>query len=274
MKSDFLYCSLVVLTLITVGSPRADLTDGLVIQLRFDAVRGKRILDESGNGLNAKVIANTGFVEGKYGKGIQITADTEDCVNIPASRKLKIEEEITMMAWVYQEQWLGSSVQWFDKGTFTPMLHQAYGMGVFDKKDVAAAGILESGSAIALILGGENQHQILISHDMQDGTWHHVAGTYDGKNTRIYLDGVKLSDGPLELDFLGTNDQDLRIGCVKGKPHYTFTEGVIDEVAIWSRALNENEIRNAMRGALFAVLPTDKVTTTWSNLKRHAYQGL
>ena len=272
MKSLFFYFSLVVLMLITAGYATSDLTDDLVVHFTFDTVTGKRILDESGNNLDAKVVANTGFIKGKYGNAIHVTANTEDCVNVPISKKLKISGEITMMAWVYQEKWLGASVQWFDKGTFTPMLHQAYGMGVFDKKDVAAVGMLKRGSAIGIILGGENQHKILIPNEMKDRTWHHVVGTYDGKNAIIYLDGEAINEGDLELDFRGTNDQDLRIGCVRGKPHYTFKEGAIDEVAIWSRALSEDEIRSAMRGPLLAVSPKDKVATTWGNIKRTAFQ--
>ncbi len=64
----------------------------------------------------------------------------------------------------------------------------------------------------------------------------------------------------------------LRIGCAKGKPGYAFEDGSIDEVAIWSRALGEDEIRSAMRGPLLAVSPKDKVATTWGNIKRQAFQ--
>ena len=116
-----------------VNYATAALTDDLVVYFTFDNVKGERILDESGNELDAEINENTKFVKGKYGDAIQIKAATENCVNIPVSDVLKISDEISMMAWVYQEKWRGSSVQWFDKGVFTPMQHQSYGMAVYDK---------------------------------------------------------------------------------------------------------------------------------------------
>ena len=56
------------LMLIAAGYAAADIADGLVVHFTFDSVKGKRILDESGNGLDAEVIKNTKFVKGKYGK--------------------------------------------------------------------------------------------------------------------------------------------------------------------------------------------------------------
>ena len=67
------------------------------------------------------------------------------------------------------------------------------------------------------------------------------------------------------------NDQDLRIGCAKNKPEYAFEDGIIDEVAIWSRALSEDEIRTVMRSPMFPVSPKDKVTTTWGDMKQKAF---
>ena len=58
---------------------------------------------------------------------------------------------------------------------------------------------------------------------------------------------------------------------MKNKPQYAFEDGSIDEVAIWSRALSEDEIKGAMRGPLLSVSPKDKVATTWGNIKRKAF---
>ena len=90
----------------------------------------------------------------------------------------------------------------------------------------------------------------------------------------MYLDGENILDFDVKKDprFNGVNDQDLRIGCAEGKPEYAFKDGFIDEVAIWSRALSETEIRTAMRGPLFSVSPKDKIATTWGNIKRDAFQ--
>ena len=76
MKRSVLYASLIALTLITSGYAIANFDKGLVVYLTFDNIKGKRILDESGNGLDAEVVKDTKFVKGKYGNGIHITNDT------------------------------------------------------------------------------------------------------------------------------------------------------------------------------------------------------
>ena len=275
MRHVFLQFILFVLILITARYTTADLTKGLVVYFTFDNVKDKQILDESGNGLDAKVIENTQFVMGKYGKAIRITRETEDCVNIPDSHKLKIDDDITMMAWVYHENWKGRSSQWFDKGISSKDRHSAYGMAVYDEKDIGGAGWFEDGSGIGIVLGtGELQHQqmILVNNTMKDRKWHHIVGTVGDNGVKIYLDGESIVQTLNEnVNFKGTNKEDLRIGCVKNKPQYAFEGGSIDEVAIWSRVLSEDEIRTAMRGPLLAVSLKDKVTMTWGNIKRKAF---
>lgn len=267
MKYLFDYSLFLFLLFVPIGYTVADLTDDLVFYFTFDNVKGKRVLDESGNGLDAEVIENTKFVKGKYGDAIQIIRETEDCVNIPATDELKISDAITMMAWVYYENWTESSSQWFDKGCYSKGL-KSYGMAVFGKKHFPELEAVENGSGISLILANDTTTHIhMLPNEMENRTWHHIVGTYDDKATKIYLDGKVILESHSGFEFSGTNDEDIRIGCAKGEPEYTFEDGFIDEVGIWSRALSEKEIGNAMRGPLFSVSPKDKVATTWGDIK-------
>ena len=270
MRRLFHHPLLVVLMFVSVGYATADLADDLVVYFTFDNVRGKRILDESGNGLDARVIKKTKFVKGKYGDAISIVGETEDCVNIPSADALEISGEITMMAWVYHENWMESTSQWFDKGCYSRVSNNSYGMVVFSKVDAHSSGI-------GVVLGGEHQVRFIIQNSMKNKTWHHIVATSDSASVKFYLDGEILNPpGHLPPDFQfnfnGINDEDLRIGCAKHRPQYAFEGGSIDEVAIWSRALSEDEIGSAMRGPLLAVSPKDKVATTWGNIKRTAFQ--
>ena len=267
MKYLLSYGAFLSLIFVTVGYTVADLTDDLVFYFTFDNVEGKRILDESENGLDAEVIENTKFVKGKYGDAIHITNETEDCVNIPATDELKISDAITMMAWVYHEDWTRSSSQWFDKGCYSEAL-ESYGMAVFGKKHFPELGALENGSGISIILANDTvTHINTLPNIMENRTWHHIVGTYDDKVTKIYLDGEIILEFPSGFEFSGTNDADIRIGCAKGEPEYAFEDGFIDEVGIWSRALSAKEIGNVMRGPLFSVSPKDKAATTWGDIK-------
>ena len=260
------------LMLIAADYAAADIADGLVVHFTFDSVKGKRILDESGNGLDAEIVNNTKFVKGKYGKAIRITGETEDCVNIPSSDALKISDEITMMAWVYHEDWTGSSSQWFDKGCYSKQ-NESYGMVVWGKKDFPELGAFETDSVISMLVGAADLQQTITTlNEMKNRTWHHVIGTYGDKALKIYLNGEMIANLPSQVDdFSGTNEEDLRIGCAKNKPQYAFEGGSIDEVAIWNRALSEDEVSIAMRGPLLSVSSKGKVTTTWGDIKRKAF---
>ena len=251
--------------LFTTSEVSAGLKDDLVVYFSFDKVEGGKILDASGNDLDAKVIANVNFIEGKYGDAIHIAAEPEgnDCLLVPADDLLKIEGEITMMAWVYHEDWDTAWGSWLDKGSQIPaQMKKGYGMGFFD-------GRFEfKGPKIGMVLGeGREPWVSITSGPMVNKSWHHIAGTYDGETRRIYLDGEIRSDGEKNFEFMGVNDSDLRIGCAAGDPAYIFKNGSIDEVGVWQRALSQAEIKEAMKDFL-SVSSKDKVATTWGAIKR------
>ena len=265
-----------ILLLFTVNGVSAGLDEGLVFYFTFDNVKGRMVLDASDNQYDAEIVGKTKFVKGKYRNAIQITTNTEECVNVPAWQSLKISGEITMSAWVYRENWADGSGYWFDKGCYAGLgnMH-AYGMAVFQVKEAHwHLGGLKEGTVIVMILGGA-RHQTRLSVLLprtENKKWHHVVGTYDGAFMKIYLDGeflFKSFDLRNEV-FAEVNDQALRIGCAKDRPQYTFDNGSIDEVALWSRSLTQTEIRTVMKGSMLAVSPTDKVATTWSDIKRKA----
>ncbi len=248
---------LTILMLFTAGTLTADLKDGLVIYFTFDDVSGKTIKDSSGNGLDANIVANTEIVKGKYGNAIKITDEGADCVNVPSDEKLKISGEITMAAWIYQDAW-NNDAQWIDKNCHNGGEHTSYGIGAFD-----------NGRNINMFLGtGAARPRLSQPYSLKEKTWQYVVGTYDGENWKVYVDGDVALEHVEKVNFTGTNDSELRIGCSKDRANYTFDNGMIDEAAIWSRALSESEIQAAMKGEILSVTPKDKVSTTWGNIKQ------
>jgi len=257
MKYAIFYPFLVMLIFLTVGYVMGALEDDLVLYYTFDNVSGNTIHDSSPNGLNANIVANALIVTGKNGKGVRITAEGTDCVNVPADEKLKISSEITMAAWIYQDSW-STDGQWFDKNCHNGGEKTSYGIGVF-----------ENGKNIHMLLGtGSARPRLDKPHTLTEKTWHHVVGTYDGNTMKVYIDGEFALEHAEAFNFTGTNDQDLRIGCAKDRPQYTFDNGVIDDAAIWSRALTEAEIKEVMNGGLLEVTPKNKTATTWGEIKQ------
>lgn len=74
------------------------------------------------------------------------------------------------------------------------------------------------------------------------GQWHHIAGVYDSSagKLRVYLDGVKVG----EVTAGGTatdTDGDFSLGR-NGSAGNTYFDGVLDEAAVFNRALTDAEI--------------------------------
>ena len=80
-----------------------------------------------------------------------------------------------------------------------------------------------------------------------DGEWHHVVFVQDGGERRVYVDG-ELDDLEIAPKPDGTfNVNDTTIGGILRSSASHWVTGLIDDVAIWNRALSDDEA-----GALFA----------------------
>ncbi|HIB29659.1 MAG TPA: LamG domain-containing protein, partial [Candidatus Marinimicrobia bacterium] len=72
-----------------------------------------------------------------------------------------------------------------------------------------------------------------------NGSWYHVAASYDGNYQKIYINGTLVKTSSDINTVLSSGTSNYWIG--KSTAQATFS-GLIDEVAIWNRALTENEI--------------------------------
>jgi hypothetical protein len=82
-----------------------------------------------------------------------------------------------------------------------------------------------------------------------DGNWHHVAGTFDGSEVVLYVDGLAIGTSvPAAMDYT-TLQGDLTIGAYQPSANHGFT-GDIDEVRVWSRVLTPSEIAARAQGTI------------------------
>jgi len=97
------------------------------------------------------------------------------------------------------------------------------------------------------------------------GYWYHLAGTYDGTSQRVYVDGKlavesKVQSGPIFYPPKGR----FALGTyIDDNEHYPF-EGRIEQVTLWDRALDPNEIARLFdeRKKLFPALETVESSAT------------
>jgi len=89
------------------------------------------------------------------------------------------------------------------------------------------------------------------------GTWYHVASTWDGTTRKLYLNGVlKRSDTPGANNATAANFHIGKTCCSE------YFNGLIDDVAIYSRALTQAEVTYLADGTPATTTTTTSTTTT------------
>ena len=103
--------------------------------------------------------------------------------------------------------------------------------------------------------------------------WVHIAGVQDGDgdSVTIYVDGVPGEDDVVGGNAIGDEQSDLKIGArawpAGGAVQYT--KGTLDDIAIFTSALSEEEVQEAMRGLgrILDVTSAGKAAITWAHIK-------
>ncbi len=80
---------------------------------------------------------------------------------------------------------------------------------------------------------------------LSTGTWYHIVLTYDGTTLRLYRDNV--AKGTLATSGNGVSATIAAFNLFKHNVE-RFLSGLIDEVGVWSKALNTTEISDLYNG--------------------------
>ncbi len=110
--------------------------------------------------------------------------------------------------------------------------------------------------------------------------WIHIAGTYDGANIRLYVNGILKSviAATGDVDWVATNPTKFTIGSYIDDDENNPFNGKIDEVSVWSKALNINEIRDRMCKKITTSDPLNPYMVSYFNFDENlngtiAYDG-
>jgi hypothetical protein len=108
--------------------------------------------------------------------------------------------------------------------------------------------IANSGGNIRLYMAsGSGTLDVTCGCGVTSGNWFHIVLTYDGSKTasgvKFYSNGVlKTNDAPASNNLTGSiaTTGNLSIGCRTGGS--SFVNGVMDEIAVWSKVLSSTEV--------------------------------
>ena len=90
---------------------------------------------------------------------------------------------------------------------------------------------------------GVNFPKAMWSTPLSTGAWYHLAGTYDGSNIKLYVDGIERASAPFTAD-MAINTEQLLIGADDGYGGTSrkFTDGYVSDVRIWKTALTGTDL--------------------------------
>jgi len=200
---------------------------GLIAWWAFDEEESKEVtLDYSGHRLGGALRDAT------RAKGIDGNALVCDggSVEVPGNAAFSVTAEVTISCWVRTDK-TGQDNMWFVNRILQGGTHTGYRMGVLHGKPCFAVPVTAW------------SHHLKADMDIPTGRWVHLAGTFDGKAMRIYVDGEErgVMDRPGPIN---TNAFHLVLGNYD-VGHAAHFSGLLDEVKLYNRALNSDEIRSA-----------------------------
>jgi len=221
-------------------------TEGLIARYSFDANAN----DISGNNLNGIVYGATMTPDRNNGTNKAYDFDfanvsfgkQNDEVYIPYSPILNVSN-ITVSLWLYPRSyyWNGNSgnnpvstiINRFQYGYSTPN-GQAWGI-IFNQTSVTGfiVGTNGTGSSNAV----SNNSLIL-------NKWHHLVMTYNGSQIKLYINGVLSATQNYSSAMNTFGNSGISIGeSNQANGYWNHTDGKIDDVALWNRALTATEIQ-------------------------------
>lgn len=160
---------------------------------------------------------------------LSFSGSSSDAVVIPDDTDLDIYNEITLEAWIYAHSWRNQ-------------IHEGTVIG--KEKNNGSGYILRTGNGgnlqLNLGIAGNWVDAVTTGAPLQAGTWHHVAGTFDGDSLIVFIDGVQAAY-TLQTGTIDTNDQTVEIGRLT-QYNDRYFDGYIDEVRVWNKALSESTI--------------------------------
>nr|AQX77697.1 NocS [Nodularia sp. HBU26] len=164
----------------------------------------------------------------------------DDCVNLGKKSAFKIEKSLTIEAWIYaeaQKGYAGILSNIFDTG----LTESGYGL-LLDGKSGIYLGLEASSQS--------QQHMPYLSsgaNTLNLNQWHHVAGTYNGEQMKVYIDGVEKASLDISSSAIKYEpENDLLIGMFKDDNEFYPFQGKIAEVRLWNCTRSAEEIKADM----------------------------
>jgi uncharacterized protein YjdB len=195
---------------------------------------GPSVITATFEGKSSNTTLTVSFTPLTYG---YLYFDGSDRVVVSNSNSLN-PSQVTVELWVYLSRIIPSGSNQF----------------LLAKGDDGTQGsyyLSQNGDQFHFYIGANGVDQIYaqtIPLSLQTNRWYHVAGTYDGSNLNIYVDGV-LKGTTSGIIIIG-NSLPLTLGCQNRSGVNYYLNGGLKEVRVWNLARTASEIQSSMNSIL------------------------
>ena len=213
-------------------TPYFSVNDGLVGYWTFDGqdLKDTTAFDKSGNNNNGTLTNGPRRAIGRLGQALEFDGNN-DYVAIPNTAALQFvgTSAFTISAWINGTSQAGSVGVVFGKYSGT----RGYRLLVDTSNTKKLAFQIRDDTGTSEMFSSDAA--------IVDGVWTHVTGVFSQGTLSLYIDGT-LNKTAAFTKVLASGTDDARIG---ESTNSTFTRflGLIDDVRVYNRALNEDEIK-------------------------------
>lgn len=227
--------------------------EGIVAYWNFNEKTGDTASDSSGNGHDGTLIGDPQWTnDGKFGGGLEFDGQGDE-VDVPYHADLN-QEVFTICAWANVEP--GSAG------------HRAV---VSSRADFPQRGFIfyaEPGNSWQFWIGaGANHWKSAQGPAVNLGEWDHLAGTYADGNHKFYVNGEFAAEQNFDISVNPEEEFLIGAGANETANHNYRFVGKIDEVRLYDRVLDEDEIASVMESDSLDVEASGKIAVTWGQLK-------
>jgi hypothetical protein len=238
MRKSLVLAALVLIILF--ANAQDNLQRGLVAYYPFN----DNTNDESENGNNGTKSGDIVYVEGKFGKAAKFGGYSKPGhIRVPNSSSLKFNSEATFTMWVKLDDASGMDGWGRNSATGNHCLfakdHDRSGIVCTlsynqNKLSTGLGGYegVTGGGSCSTYNNGISGYSI--------GNWVHIVYICDATENTLFINGEKNNSIAKPFNFGNTNTRDLYFGKFSDS-WYPFN-GVLDEIRIYNRALNANEV--------------------------------
>ena len=156
---------------------------------------------------------------------------------ISNTKVLDTIHQITLTAWIKPVSFLGQGNNTIIEKAYSSHTnpYYQYKLGITGDQRLNLPGSF----ILSLSVNGNYEYVTSNSGAWTPGNWYFVAGTYDGNNMILYINGTQVATVPMtgKIDHYG---YDIYLGKVNNVSAYT--PGTFGDMRIYNRALSASEI--------------------------------